>query len=188
VNVSTVFADHLLVEYDTPTLTGETASATFSTDLKYRYALTRTWMPGWPRVLFVMLNPSTADAFTNDPTIRRCMAFARSWQAGGITVVNLFALRSPDPRALRASADPVGPHNDAVIRNIAATETPGLTIAAWGAYEHLNGRDETVTGLLSARDGQVHALGTTKHGHPRHPLYLPKTAKAAPFAPPRESL
>src|SRR3989449_11540410 len=104
--------------------------ACFSRCGTYRYALWRRWAAG-PQVLFVMLNPSTADAQRDDPTIRRCIGFARRWGCGGIEVVNLFALRATDPRRLRYTRDPVGPENVAHLARAAGRAS--LVGAAWGA-------------------------------------------------------
>lgn len=153
-------------------LFGAAASATFSRDRRYRYTLTRRWGTGGD-VCFVMLNPSTADAFTLDPTVRRCIGYARRLGAGGITVVNLFALRSTDPRELYATGDPVGEHNDAAIR--AAAESAAVVVAAWGVHGALLGRAACVMELLD--DVPLFRLGdTTKEGEPRHPLYLKGSA------------
>lgn len=162
---------HLVVERD-PSLLGE-STATFSLCYTYRYALTRRWGDG-PLAAWVMLNPSTANAFVEDPTIRRCMAFARSWSAGGIVIHNLFALRSTDPKNLYGHPDPVGPDNDFAIASTFSTDGPevGPVIAAWGAHGSLNGRAGQVRRLLEARGVRPLCLGTTKRGQPRHPLYV----------------
>jgi hypothetical protein len=141
---------------DTDTDIHGTASATFSPCRTYRYALTRVWAPGRPLAAFIMLNPSTADALDDDATIRRVSGFARSWTAGGILVLNLFALRATDPRQLRQHPDPVGP-----------------VVCAWGVHGVLADRDQRVLELLRARCVRPLCLGTTKDGHPRHPLYVP---------------
>lgn len=133
----------------------------------YRYSLWREWNTTSPRVLFVMLNPSTADAIKDDPTIRRCMAFARSWGYGSLEVVNLFAYRTSHPAALRAAPDPVGPDNDRHL--LAATQRADLIVAAWGHAGGLLNRNREVMRQLR---GPIHCLGTTQRGHPRHPLYL----------------
>ncbi|MFE0207053.1 DUF1643 domain-containing protein [Streptomyces sp. NPDC058985] len=156
------------------------AAAVFdSSRREYRYLLTRIWDPSVPPVVYVMLNPSTADALTDDPTIRRCRGFARREGAGGLVVVNLFALRSTDPRALTRHPDPVGPHNNAFIRQ--AVSGAHRVIAAWGAAGVQDGRGEAVTGLLRARGAAVYCLGWTATGQPRHPLYLPSAAVLEPY-------
>lgn len=98
------------------------ATADFSPDLSYRYRLTRTWdqclVCNRPPAVFVMLNPSTADASLDDPTIRRCVGFAKAWGCPGLTVVNLYALRSADPKALWSHPDPVGPDNNRWISEV----------------------------------------------------------------------
>lgn len=86
-------------------------TAIISEDEKYRYQLSRCWDETKPRILFIMLNPSTADANIDDPTIRRVISFAKSWGYGGVYVGNLFAFRSTDPKGLKQIADPVGENN-----------------------------------------------------------------------------
>ena len=144
-------------------------TAKLSSCRHYRYALWRRWANG-PQVLFVMLNPSTADETADDPTIRRCMGFARSWGFGSIAVGNLFALRTPSPALLRKSACPVGRGNDTWLRKLQGSAS--LVLAAWGNHGSYLGRDLCVRGLLA----QPHMLGLTKVGAPRHPLYVPSAA------------
>jgi hypothetical protein len=137
----------------------------------YRYALWRALDPQATktRVLFVMLNPSTADASNDDPTLRRCLGFARAWKFGSLEVCNLFALRSQKPDALRIARDPIGPKNDAFLR--AALGRARLVVAAWGAHPLAERRAPRVLRLLLGA-GDVFCLGTTKEGAPRHPLYV----------------
>jgi hypothetical protein len=150
------------------------ATASFSLDRVHRYRLSRVFYPAGHRVCFVMLNPSTADAFVLDPTVRRCVGFASAWGAGAVEVVNLFALRSTDPAGLRRCSDPVGPGNDAAI--VAAARAADRTVAAWGAHGvHLD-REAAVVELLAAAGVDLYALSLTKNGHPGHPLYLPGRA------------
>jgi hypothetical protein len=145
----------------------------------YRYRLARTWDADLRPACFVMLNPSTADAFRDDPTIRRCVGFARRWGLGGIVVVNLFALRAADPRALLKATDPVGPDND---RHIAAVaESAGATVVAWGAHPMAARRVEAVTSVLLDRAVFVSCLGTTGTGQPRHPLFVRADEMLRPF-------
>jgi hypothetical protein len=148
---------------------------------RYRYLLFDYWDADAPIVLWVMLNPSTADAEVDDPTIRRCRGFTRAWGAGGFEVVNLYAWRATDPRELgRTFHDPVGRwsrrahnenENDRAI--VAAARRADRVIAAWGAWcgPHPN-RPARVLDLLAGQGRQVEALGLTKDGHPRHPLYV----------------
>lgn len=149
-------------------------SAEISSCGTYRYLLTRQSRisnPSHQTVLFVMLNPSTAGATVDDPTIRRCLGFAERWAAAGIAVVNLYALRATDPRVLRGHPDPVGPENDDWIAR-AAIYAGGNAICAWGANAE-PARVRLVVTMLSRRGITLWCLGTTKHGHPRHPLYVP---------------
>ena len=121
-----------------------------------------------------MLNPSTADAELDDPTIRRCMGFARDWDYGGIRVCNLYAYRATKPDDLKGVLDPVGPRNDSAI--LSAVADAGRIIAAWGAWPGpFEVRTHRVQDLLRGR--HVEALGLTKSGAPRHPLYMAKDAE-----------
>lgn len=135
----------------------------------YRYSLWREWDVNAPRVVFVLLNPSTADGTHDDPTIRRCIHFARSWRYGSLEVVNLFAYRATDPTVLRSVADPVGPENDRFV--VAAHHRARTTVAAWGNHGTLLNRDQSMLRLLS-EDRRVYCLGLTKAGQPRHVLYV----------------
>jgi hypothetical protein len=155
------------------------AGAVISGCERYRYLLTRTWDPALRPAGFIMLNPSTADATLDDPTIRRCVGFAQSWGAGGIWVANLFGLRATDPRALYKAADPVGPDNDAHVRRVAEQCRP--VVAAWGVHGCHLGRDLAVAKILAAVGVPVMCLGVTKAGRPRHPLYLPADSPLVPF-------
>jgi hypothetical protein len=132
----------------------------------YRYSLTREWDAALPRVCFCMLNPSTADALRDDPTIRRCIGFARSWGYGSLEVINLFAYRATSPGELRAADDPVGPQNDWHIGQAAGRAS--LIIVAWGAHGSFLARDVPVAERLAG----ALCLGMTRTGYPRHPLYV----------------
>ena len=144
--------------------------AVYSDCEKYRYSLTRSWDETGPRVLFIMLNPSTATEMQNDPTIERCERRARALGFGAFRATNIFAWRETDPRKMRATGDPVGNANDAVIREGAAWAD--RIVAGWGTHgAHLE-RGRTVEALLRATGRPVHHLGLTKDGHPRHPLYI----------------
>ena len=116
--------------------------------------------------MFVGLNPSTADAAVDDPTIRRCVRFAKDWGFGGILMLNVFAYRSTDPNRLRVVEDPVGPMNDQAFAFFRMK--PGLIVAAWGSKCPPE-REREVLDLIWR---PVYALGKTKIGRPRHPLYL----------------
>ena len=149
---------------------GDAAStALYSPDNRYRYALTRDWALG-QRVLFVMLNPSTATEMQNDPTVERCERRARALGFGGFAVANIFAFRATDPRVMRAASDPVGPANDATILELASSANQ--IICAWGSHgAHLD-RGAKVEALLRVTRNDLYHLGLTKAGQPRHPLYI----------------
>lgn len=134
---------------------------------RYRYVLRRAWAVGEPLV-FVMLNPSTADALLDDPTIRRCIGFAKREGASGLSVVNLYAYRSTDPRRLWTVGDPVGPNNDDTL----LLECVGRkVVCAWGANARAD-RVGDVRTLLQLCGADAWCLGTTNTGAPRHPLYI----------------
>ncbi len=152
-------------------------SANISRDGLYRYELTRRWGEQEDDLLpFVMLNPSDADAEKDDPTIRRCMAFARREGAGGIIVANLFAWRTPHSDELRQAGDPFGKDNRKAIEAIAARSIEnGIPIVcAWGCRGALHAADETAIDIMRGvgPGATMKCLGKTKAGHPRHPLYL----------------
>jgi len=156
------------------TLGTDEAGAIFDQSRAYRYALWRDWTPPWRQqpctVAFVMLNPSTADHEQLDPTVRRCVGFAKRWGYDRLHVVNLFALRSTRPGALSYHHDPIGPDNDLYLQ-LYARDQADLAIAAWGAQPLAAGSLERVTELLRPR--AVRVLGLTKSGEPRHPRYMP---------------
>ena len=145
------------------------------TDGEYRYDLTRHWGGGSDAVCFVMLNPSTADAVVDDPTVRRCVGFAKGWGFDRLSVVNLFALRATNPKELWGHADPVGPDRDRYCR--ARFEEASLVVCAWGANRIVGklGADREILDMISELGLVPHVLRLTKGGAPGHPLYLPKT-------------
>lgn len=137
----------------------------------YRYLLTRIWDPTVPPVVWIMLNPSTASAGEDDPTLRRVTSFARAWGRGGVIVVNLFALCSTDPAKLRTHHDPVGRYNAMFVdRAVAMTD---LIVAAWGGGGILADRGPAMARALTARGVPLRALRLTSTGQPGHPLYVP---------------
>lgn len=145
----------------------------------WRYSLTRDAAPltGEGTVTFIGLNPSTADETQDDPTIRRCIGFARSWGFARLKMLNLFAFRATDPRELVGCDDPSGPDNLCTIAKVVGGSD--LVVCAWGAFP-LAGREhvDLVLELVAA----PHALGMTKNGSPRHPLYVRGDTLPVPFA------
>jgi hypothetical protein len=157
---------------------------------KFRYFLGRIRSNG-PTCTFIMLNPSTADAEQDDPTIRKCMGFAERWGCGQLDVVNLFAVRATSPKNMMASTDPVGPLNkhyfDSAINthvnnyDIARTGM-GPLVCAWGAHGGFKDQDLEVLGWLDNwPSAKPMCLGVTKEGHPKHPLYVPYDAPLIPY-------
>ena len=146
------------------------STATYSDCERYRYSLTRVWDADRGKISFVMLNPSTATEYQNDPTVERCERRARALGFGAFCVTNIFAWRDTDPRKMHAATDPVGPQNDAYI--LQAVNWADMVLAAWGSHgDHLN-RGAQVQGLLHQTRAQIYHLGLTKAGHPKHPLYI----------------
>ena len=148
--------------------------AVMSPDRAYRYRLDRRWGSG-QAVVFLMLNPSTADADKDDATIRKCMGFARRWGNNAITVVNLYARRETNPALLHNNPDPVGPSNDAYIEE--AVRETGAVIAAWGASSAARLDRVRHVDHLVRRFTAWMCLDCTGQGHPRHPLMMPYAAK-----------
>lgn len=150
-SVSTMMKDALIPEDDT----------------RYRYWLSRIWDQDKPRVIFIMLNPSTADHMIDDPTIRRVINFSMDWGYGGVYVVNLYAFRSTDPKGLEATDDPIGPQNREHIQTLIQNKDNKVVrvVYAWG-----NGKKEP--GWLREIVTEPYCIAISKKGIPKHPLYL----------------
>ncbi len=140
----------------------------------YRYLLWREWGSNLKTVSFIMLNPSRADAQINDPTITRCINFAKSWGYGRLEVVNLFAYRTPKPSLLKRAAEPIGKDNDRYI--LESVNRSNRIILAWGNNGTWQQQDFYVLQLLKNHN-HLYCFGITKKGCPRHPLYLRSTIK-----------
>ncbi|WP_425092810.1 DUF1643 domain-containing protein [Tropicimonas sp. S265A] len=153
--------------------------AVYSRCENYRYTLTRTWDPAGRKVLFVMLNPSTATEVQNDPTVERCERRARALGFGAFRVCNIFAWRATDPRDMRKAADPVGPENDAAI--LEGCTWADTIVCAWGTHGEHRGRGPQVEALMRATGRPLTHLGLSKHGHPKHPLYIAYTQQPEPW-------
>lgn len=151
------------------------ASAVISDCGRFRFRLDRRWDQGSGRVCWVMLNPSTADGYEDDPTLRRCIGFSKAWGYGSLVVVNLFAWRATDPAELeRAGLDAVGgPEADSHIE--AALQGSQIAVCGWGSGgpgAERSTRIPEVVRLIEAAGLVPMVLGTTRGGDPRHPLYL----------------
>ena len=151
------------------------SDAYFSEDRIHRYALWRIWDEKLPKVLFIGLNPSTATETKNDPTIRRCMGYAKGWGYGGYIMGNIFAFRSTDPSNLRKTNDPIGSENNKWLKKL--HDEADLSIAAWGTHGKYLDRGNAVLDLIP----EIQCLRITKNGFPSHPLYLPKSLKPIPY-------
>lgn len=151
-----------------PTQLIDTCGAEFSECRTYRYALWRHW--DWQGhancVAFVGLNPSTADETIDDPTIRRCIGFAKAWNFGGLYMLNAYAFRATDPKDMKAASDPIGPGNNEALSYYRTRVS--CVIAAWGVHCD-PARAKEVCDILRR---PVYCLGKTKSGAPKHPLYL----------------
>lgn len=166
------------------------SEATFSPCRKYRYTLERAWdeadlfsLPG-SRLVVIGLNPSTADETQDDPTIRRCIGFAKRWGYGGLIMLNLFAYRSTCPKAMKREAEPVGPGNNEAISRVTSQTMGGDILVAWGNHGTHRNRDRTA--MLELIQGTPMCLGVTKQGCPKHPLYLPSDAGRYSYRLPRQ--
>lgn len=142
---------------------------------RYRYELRRVWEQDKPLVLFIGLNPSTADALTDDNTSRVCINYAKRWGYGGLLMGNLFAFRSTDQSALYTATDPIGPEND--IQLLKLQKEAAMVICAWSATGSYKGRDKTVLELIDL----PYCLTRLKSGHPGHPLYKSASLLPVPY-------
>ena len=149
--------------------------AEFSKCKNYRYSLGRQWDSFLPRVLFVGLNPSRADENSDDPTIRRCINFAKAWGYGGLCIVNLFAFCTHDPKELFKAKNPIGPKNDSMIKKRIANFEKVILI--WGNHGSFLKRNESILKLIK----KPFCLKINKKGAPAHPLYLKGTLKPIPY-------
>lgn len=152
--------------------------ARISTCERYRYSLTRVWDADLPPVNIIGLNPSRADESLDDPTVRRCINFAKSWGFGTLWLTNLFAYRAVEPKDIKIIDDPVGPDNDEYIKTFAHYThkvCSGSVVLAWGNHGVYRDRAATVLDLLGAYNVKV--ISITKKGQPAHPLYLKKDLK-----------
>ncbi len=160
------------------TVDGIDYGAIFDINDRYRYSLWRAWSSYHPRIVFVLLNPSIADEERNDPTIRRCMGFARAWNFGSMEVVNLFAYRATDYKELFQVSDPLGEENNRF--TMQAVERCSTVVVGWGTRGTLLGRDRQVLALFAGMK-DVYCLGITKDGQPQHPLYVKGDTKLVSF-------
>ena len=151
------------------------SDAHFSKDRIYRYALWRTWDESKPKVLFVGLNPSTADEVQDDPTIRRCIRYSKDWGYGGYIMGNIFAYRSTNPKKLLDIDDPIGSKNDYWLKKL--NKEASLTIGAWGNHGKILDRGSQINQMFKT----FHCLKITKEGFPSHPLYLSSKLKPILF-------
>ena len=151
-------------------------NATFSDCRKYRYSLSRTWDGKKKTVLFIGLNPSTADEKIDDPTIRRCINYAQSWGYGSLLMVNLFAYRATTPTELKNVNNPIGNDNDLHI--VELLKKVDLAVAAWGNEGSLLNRDKEVKKIIP----NLMCLKINKSGQPAHPLYQKKDLKLIKYS------
>ncbi|WP_025897914.1 DUF1643 domain-containing protein [Sneathiella glossodoripedis] len=154
------------------------SDALFSECNAYRYKLWRRWADG-PSVAFLMLNPSTADATRNDPTVERCHRRAVEMGFGALEVINIFAFRATDPKDLKKAKHPIGPLNDEILLETA--RKANMTVCAWGSHGVHQERDMQVRKLLKDAKITPHILALTKFDQPRHPLYVSYSTKPIPW-------
>jgi hypothetical protein len=156
--------------------------AALSACLTYRYVLWRTWGPA-PYVAYYGLNPSTADAEVDDHTVNRWRYYAKRDGFGGFVALNLFALRSTDPKRLLTHADPVGPTTDAIAKMWLDLPEVTRVVACWGAHKLASARREAVLAMLRPREDRLHCFGLTQGGFPKHPARLANAVPVVPWRP-----
>ena len=149
--------------------------ADFSSCRKYRYTLWRTWSSNKPKVMFLGLNPSTADEVKNDPTVTRCIKYAQKWGYGGMYMMNIFAFRTTYPVELKKAKNPIGPDNDKWIKLI--SNKVDLSVGACGNDGQYLNRSITIKQLVD----NLHCLKINNSGEPAHPLYLKASLKPFRF-------
>jgi hypothetical protein len=178
----------------------------YSPDETHRYMLSRVWGTA-PPLAVIGLNPSTATESVDDPTVRRCLRFARDWGHGGLVMLNLFSLRSTDPRVLKQTlaerctpdsgpspaytpltASPAylapltgGDLHDRLLLHYTDPQRCGRVLAAWGNHGELIGRGKVVKHLLRDAGRLIECLALTGRSHPVHPLYQPASARPVSF-------
>lgn len=150
-------------------------TAALSECRKYRFALWRTWDESKPNVMFIGLNPSTADENKDDPTLTRCINYAKNWGFGGVCIANLFAYRATDPNEMKTEKDPIGSENNKWLMQL--YNNAGLVVAAWGNDGVYLGRSKQVKKLLP----NLHCLKLNKSGEPAHPLYQKADIEPVPL-------
>lgn len=164
----------------------------FSDDRRYRYTLWRQWEQDYGELteyspttmrdgfaMFIGLNPSTADETKDDPTIRRCVAFAKSWGYRALCMTNLFAFRATDPKVMLADVSPVGIDNNHYLLTLGGQAE--IVVAAWGTHGKHGDRDLDVIELFKNTGIELHHLGLNQNQTPKHPLYLKASTKPEPF-------
>jgi hypothetical protein len=156
------------------------SGAAFSRCRKWRYLLWRRWAEG-PVANFLMLNPSTADEVSLDPSCTRARNYAAQWRYGALVVTNLFGWRATDPQEMKAARDPVGRGNDAAI--LESAKRADLVVCAWGNHGQHLGRSSHVVDHLCKAGVSLHVLRLNGSGEPAHPLYLPGRLVSVPWPP-----
>ena len=146
------------------------SEAMYSECRKYRYYLSREWDVTKKRAHFIMLNPSTATEYQNDPTVERCERRARSLGYGAFAVTNIFAWRETNPKQMEKVSDPIGAQNDSII--LETCKNSNINIAAWGTHGSHLARGTAVREIFIKAKLRISSLGITKMGHPKHPLYI----------------
>lgn len=160
-------------------LDDSSCSAVFSADRKHRFELWRRWGEAGAFAAFIGLNPSTADENQDDPTVRRCINYARAWGYDAMCMLNIFSLRATDPKVMLADDLPNLMQNDEAL--ILVSRKAGLVVAAWGAQGEYRHRGWRIARRLTSEGVALYCLGETKTGHPRHPLYMRKDIQPIPY-------
>ena len=156
------------------------SGAIFSECKQHRFVLWRYWKPGKPFILFIGLNPSRGNEFYNDPTIKRCISFAKKFGYGGLLFGNLFSLRAPIPESVKVDTN-FANHPMNYTHLIRMLDLATTVVPCWGSWDFIGPNEAMVTSLIRASGKDVMCFGLNKDGRPKHPLYLKGDSQLIPF-------
>lgn len=159
----------------------QATGAIFSDDKKHRFVLWRYWKPGRPFILFIGLNPSRANEFFNDPTIKRCISFAKREGYGGMLFGNLYSLKSPNPAVIKHDLEGAN-HPNHYRYLVGMLDLCSTVVPCWGSWDFISDAESHVRSLIRSAGRPVMCFGTNRDGRPKHPLYLKSDCPLIPYS------